>query len=132
MRTRTIRQTATIKAAPHEVYETLMDSRKHSELTGDKAVISRTVGGKFTSFDGWAEGTNLELTPDEKIVQTWRGSDWPEGHYSRATFLLAGGGDGATKLSFVQTGVPEDVYEDVKKGWRDYYWKPLKAMLEKK
>ncbi len=131
MRTRTIRQTATFKVAPHEVYEALMDSRKHSEFTGDKAVISRAVGGKFSAFDGWAEGTNVELVPDRKIVQAWRGSDWPEGHYSQATFALLETA-GNTKLTFTQTGVPEEFYEDVKKGWREYYWKPMKAMLEKK
>ena len=108
-----------------------MDSGKHSEITGDVAVISREMGGKFTTFDGWADGANVELVPDQKIVQTWRGKDWPEGHYSQATISLQDN-EGVTKLAFVQTGVPEDVYEDVKKGWREYYWKPLKAMLEKK
>ena len=131
MRLRTIRQTATFKVSPHEVYEALMDSGKHSEFTGDKAVISRALGGKFTVFDGYAEGTNLELIPDQKIVQFWRASDWPEGHYSRATFDLLETA-GATRLTFTQTGVPEEFFEDIKTGWRQYYWKPLKAMLEKK
>ena len=131
MSTMTIRQTATFKVTPHEVYEALMDSRKHSQFTGGKAHISRVAGGKFSAFDGWAEGTNLELVPDHKIVQAWRGSDWPADHYSRATFALQET-TGATKLSFTQTGVPEEFYEDIKKGWREYYWKPMKEMLERK
>ncbi len=131
MRIRTIRQTATFKATPHEVYEALMDSRKHSEFTGDKADISRVVGGKFSVFDGWAQGTNSELVSDHKIIQAWRASDWPEGHYWEATFVLQGVSD-TTKLTFIQTNVPEEFFEDIKKGWREYYWKPMKAMLEKK
>ena len=130
METKNIRQTVNIKASPHDVYEALMDSKKHSEFTGDKASISRKVGGKFTAFDGYAEGTNRELVPDEKIVQTWRASDWPEGHYSEVTFSLKKVGTG-TRLTFTQTDVPEDQYEDVSQGWRDYYWTPLKEMLEK-
>jgi hypothetical protein len=38
MRTKTIHQSVTFKANPHEVYEMLMDSRKHAQFTGVKAV----------------------------------------------------------------------------------------------
>jgi len=37
-----------------------------SKFTGDKASISRKVGGKFSVFDGYSEGANLELIPDTK------------------------------------------------------------------
>ena len=130
MATKTIRQSVTFRASPHDVYEALMDSRKHAQFTGGKASISRKVGGKFSAFDGYAEGTNLELVPDEKIVQSWRASDWPEGHYSRASFSLKEV-EGGTRLTFTQTGVPEEQSEDVSQGWRDYYWEPMKEMLEK-
>ena len=129
MKTKTIRQTVTFKASPHEVYEALMDSKKHARFTGAAASISREVGGKFTAYDGSLQGENLELVPDAKIVQTWRSDDWPEGHYSRATFSLAKV-EGGTRLTFTQTGVPEDFYEDVKQGWIDYYWEPMKRLLE--
>jgi activator of HSP90 ATPase len=130
MKTVTIRQSAKFKASPHEVYEALMDSRKHSKFTDAKAGISRRIGGKFTAYDGYIEGVNLELVPDEKIVQSWRGSDWPEGHYSKATFTMRQV-EGGTRLTFTQTGVPENQYESISQGWRDYYWKPMKEMLEK-
>ena len=89
METKNIRQTVTFRARPHDVYELLMDSRKHSKLAGDEAKISRKVGGKYHIGD-YIDGVNLELVPDEKIVQTWHGSDWPAGHYSRVTFLFQG------------------------------------------
>jgi len=130
MNTRNIKQSATFKASLHDVYEALMDSVKHSQFTGDKADISREVGGNFTAFGGYSEGVNIKLVQDRKIVQTWRASDWPEGHYSQVTFLLENSEDG-TQLTFTQTGVPEEQYEDISQGWRDYYWKPIKDMLEK-
>lgn len=130
MKTKTINQTVTFKATPHEVYETLMDSKKHAKLVGAEAKISKKVGAKFSIYGGEIEGVNLELVPDKKIVQSWRYSDWPEGHYSKATFLLEESG-GGTKLTFIQTEVPEELYEDVAQGWRDYYWEPMKEMLEK-
>ena len=125
-----IKQSVTIKAKPHDVYEALIDSKKHTQFTGSKAMISRKAGGKFSTFDGYAEGENLELVPDKKIVQSWRAEDWPEGHYSKATFVLkevAGG----TQLIFTQSDVPEEFYDDISQGWKDYYWAPMKEMLEK-
>lgn len=130
MKSRTIRQSATFKATMHAVYEALMDSKKHSQFTGSEARISRKVGGQFTIYGGDIEGVNLELQPDFKIVQSWRFSDWPEGHYSKATFSISEAATG-TRLTFVQTGVPEEVYEDICQGWRDYYWGPMKKMLDK-
>jgi len=131
MKTKTIRQSATFKASAHEVYEMLMDSRKHTDFTGEKAKISRAVGGGFSAYDGYITGSNLELVPDRLIVQSWRGSDWPEGHFSKATFSLAEVG-GRTRLTFRQSGVPEDQYEDIKQGWRDYYWRAMQEKLAKR
>jgi hypothetical protein len=34
-------------------------------------------------------------------------------------------------MTFTQTGVPAQFYEDIKQGWIDYYWTPMKEMLEK-
>ncbi len=129
MNTKNIRQTVTFKASPHDVYEALMDSKKHSEFTGSEASISRKVGGKFKIYGGEIEGENLELVPDEKIVQSWRYSDWPEGHFSKATFAFKAVPEGA-RLTFTQTGVPEEFYEDIRQGWHDYYWGPMKKLLE--
>ncbi len=131
MKTRTIRQQVTLKASPHAVYEALLDSAQHSAFTGAPAVISREVGGAFTVFDGYASGTNLELVPDSRIVQAWRADEegWPAEHYSRATFALRAV-PGGTRLTFTQSGVPAQHYDSIRQGWIDYYWTPMKAMLD--
>ena len=90
-----IKQTVTFKASPHEVYEALMDSKKHAAFTGGKASISREVGGSIMAYDEYITGKNIELVPDQKIVQDWRAVDWPEGYYSRVTFVLTAVPDGA-------------------------------------
>lgn len=129
IKTKTIRQTASFDATPHRIYEMLMDSKLHSAFTGDEAKISRKVGGKFTTFSGWSYGKNLELVKDRKIVQSWRGDDWPKGHYSTVTFKLSRQGNG-TKLEFIQTDVPESQYRDVSDGWKEYYWEKMKGFLD--
>ena len=128
---KTIHQTATFRDSAHAVYELLMDERKHSAFTGGETKISRKAGGKFSISGGDIEGKNLELIPDQKIVQSWRYSDWANGVYSTATFALEELGDN-TRLTFTQTGVPDEHYEDIKQGWKDYYWAPMKQILENK
>ena len=61
---RIIRQSATFHAAPHAVYEALMDSRQHAKFTGSPARMSRKVGGAISAFGGYISGTNLELLTD--------------------------------------------------------------------
>jgi activator of HSP90 ATPase len=129
MKTKTLNEKIIIKADPHDIYEALMDSEKHSELTESVAKISREIGGKFTAFDNWASGKNIELVQDKKIVQTWRGDDWPDNHFSTITFLLEKDGEN-TVIKFLQTDIPDELYEDIKQGWIDYYWDRLKEYLE--
>jgi len=109
MITKTIRQSVTIKVNPHEVYEALMDSRKHSKFTGEKASISRKVGGRCSAYGKYIQGINLDLVSGRRIVQAWRGNDWPKGHYSIATFSLKRIKAG-TRLVFTQIGVPDREY----------------------
>ena len=130
MKTKIIKQKVTFKASPHDVYESIMDAKKHSSFSGSKAKITKKVGDKFLAYDGYIEGTNLKLVQDKEIVQSWRGSDWPNGHYSKARFLLKKSKNG-TALEFTQTEVPAGQYEAIKSGWFEYYWEPMKEMLEK-
>ncbi len=127
---KTIRQSVTVKASPKVVYAALMDSKTHSRFTEAKAVVSRRVGGSFTAYDGYASGKNLELVPGKRIVQTWRANDWPKGVYSRLTVRLQKTGS-STRLTFTQSRIPARHYATIKRGWIEYYWKPMKEMLER-
>jgi len=118
-------------ATPHDIYETLLDEKKHAALTSGEAMIRRFVGGKFTTFDGWATGEQVEFVVDKKIVQTWRAEDWPEGEVSECTYELTAV-TGGTKIVFTQKGVPKSFVKAVTKGWQDYYWKPLQKEFTKK
>jgi activator of HSP90 ATPase len=125
-----IHQTVIFKVSPHEVYEALMDSKKHAAFSGGKARISRKGGGAIMAYDDYITGKNVELIPDQKIVQTWRAVDWPEGCYSRVVFLFTAVPEG-TRLDFTHTDVPEGTEEEFTQGWIDNYWEPMKVFLEK-
>jgi activator of HSP90 ATPase len=125
-----IHQTVTFKVSPHEVYEALMDSKKHAAFSGEKTEISRQVGGAIMAYDEYISGKNIELVPDKKIVQDWRAIDWPEGFFSRVTFELSVVPEG-TRLKFTHSGLPEGTEEEFTQGWIDNYWEPMKVYLEK-
>jgi uncharacterized protein YndB with AHSA1/START domain len=129
--TKTIRHTVTLGAPPKKVYAALIEEKRHAKFTGNAAKISRKVGGALTCYGGHIEGINLELVPAKRIVQAWRTTGWAAGIFSIATFALARAAGGKTKLTFTHLGVPAANAKDLDAGWRTYYWKPLKAYLEK-
>jgi len=94
--------------------------------------MSKEVGGKFSMFSGAVEGENVALTPFNgevaTIVWKWRFSTWQPGHFSTVTIKLEDK-DGGTKLSLVQTAVPEEEQERTQKGWSGLLFDRLKAML---
>jgi activator of HSP90 ATPase len=128
MKTKTIRQTVTFQATPTEVYQMLMDSRKHQSLSGEKANISKRVGGRFTAWGSHITGVNLVLKPGERIVQAWRATGWPPDYYSIAIFELRKIGK-ATKLQFTQIGVPPNRYSGHYRGWIETYWTPMREIF---
>lgn len=130
MQTKTLRQAVTIKTTPDKVYGTFMDSRKHSRFTGSRARISKRIGGEFSVYDDYATGKNLELIPNQLIRQSWRSADWPDGMISEIKLELEATHLG-TRISFTHKGIPPGDYEKIKSGWTEFYWKPLRAYLEK-
>jgi len=132
LKTKAFNQVILFKASPEEIYDALMDSKKHSKFTGSKAVIGKKTGDSFSVYDGYIEGKNIELIPGKKIIQTWKATDegWPEEHYSTIEFIFKKTNEG-TELQFKHTDIPSTVKADYAQGWQDYYWKPMKAILEK-
>ena len=126
---KTISQTVVFKkTTPRQLYSALMDSKKHSVISQGKSQISKKVGEPFSASGGYIQGVNLNLVPDKQITQAWRGTNWPAGHYSVAIFEFEKQGKGA-KLKFTQMSVPDDQYDSISDGWKQYYWDPLKEMF---
>ena len=128
METKTIQQKIILGAPRHKVYEAILDPKIHAEFTQAKAENDIKVGGKFSAYDGFISGTNLELKKDEKIVQRWTTTDLPKGHFTEVIFEFKDH-DKGTELLFTQTNVPDKYYKSLVQGWRDFYWKPLKSFF---
>jgi len=124
MKTKTIKQTAEFKVSPLQVYEALMDPKKHAKFTGESAKINQKEGGSFSVYSGYASGKNIKLVPGKLIVQSWTTTDWPKGHYSEVIFEFQKS-DHGTKMTFTQKDVPEANCASIKDGWKDFYWKRM-------
>ena len=132
MSTKTIKQKVLISAKPVEIYDALLNEQKHSAFTGAKATCDRRVGGKFTAWDGYISGKNIKLENGRHIVQEWKTTEWPRGYKPSTlefTFIPKKNG---TEIKLVQTNVPSTQAENYKKGWVDYYWRPLKKYFRSK
>ncbi len=72
--------TTTIPASPEEIYQAWLDSLGHSEMTGGAATMSDQIGAAVSAWDGYISGRNLELVPGERIVQSWRTTEFADEH----------------------------------------------------
>jgi activator of HSP90 ATPase len=120
-----IHQEIDLNASPQKVYEALLDSKQFTEFSGRTAEINRDIGGAFSLFKGHIIGRNLELVPNQRIVQAWRVVTWPEGAYSIARFDLKAQGSG-THVVLDHIGFPEGLHDHLAQGWDENYWSPLK------
>jgi uncharacterized protein YndB with AHSA1/START domain len=136
-----IHQEPVFKANRKRVYEALTDAGQFSKVVqlgaatrssmslGNKAIeINPGAGGAFTLFGGHIVGRQIELVPNQRIVQAWRVADWNPGVYSIAKFEFTEQGSG-TKIVFDHAGFPAGKAEHLAAGWAMNYWEPLHKYL---
>jgi activator of Hsp90 ATPase protein 1 len=129
MPAKNLRQALTFRAKPNEVYDALVDPTQHARFTGAAAKISGKVGSAFALYDRSLTGFVLAAERGRRLVLAWRSEDWPKGHYSIAQFLLEKS-RGGTRLTFEQFGIPVSDFADIRDGWKQFYWEPLRLYLE--
>jgi uncharacterized protein YndB with AHSA1/START domain len=101
------RTAASFPVPPEVVYAAWLDAAKHAKMTGAPATCDARVGGRFTAWDGYIEGTILELEPGARIVQAWRTSEFPaEANDSRVELHLREA-DGGTQLVLAHSEIPK-------------------------
>jgi activator of HSP90 ATPase len=122
---------AVIPAAPAKIYKAWLSAKGHTAMTGSPAKVSGKVGGKFSAWDGYIFGSTLELTPDSRIVQAWRTSEFadddPDSHLKVDLKAVRGG----TRVTFTHTRIPTGQADSYRQGWEDFYYKPMKEYFSK-
>ena len=116
-------------AGPERVYEALLDQRQFAAFSEAPAEIERVPGGSFTLVRGRVTGRNIELIPNQLIVQAWRVVPWEAGIYSIVRFKLCAKGNG-TRLVLDHSGFPPEDLVARGRGWRRVYFDPLRKYLD--
>lgn len=114
-----------VKASARRIFQLLLDSRQFAALTGAPADIDPTAGGAFSTFGKLIEGRNIELVPDQRIVQAWRPASWEPGIYSIVRFELKPH-NSETMIVLDHTGFPKGDFKHLEWGWNAHYWQPMK------
>ncbi len=114
-----------VPASPAEIYRAWLDSVTHSEMTGGEATMSDEVGADVSAWDGYITGRNLELVPGERIVQSWRTTEFDdEFEDSIVTIVLQETEDG-TLLTLQHSNVPDEHKSYEEGGWQSNYFEPM-------
>ena len=136
-----IHQEIGFKAIRKRVYQALTDPQQFNKVVllsaamqsgmapaGKPVEMSPEAGGAFCAFGGYITGRNVELVPNERMVQAWRAASWGPGQYSIARFEFTEQGSG-TKLVFDHAGFPPGQGAHLAEGWKTNYWEPLEKYL---
>jgi activator of HSP90 ATPase len=111
-----------------------LDSRQHGDMVEGEANIDPQVGGVHSIWDGAITGVTTEIDASKhRIVQEWvyDYDDWPKDQPSLLTIEFKPVSDGRCELHMQHSTVPAQYADDVKLGWEDYYFKPMKAYFGK-
>ena len=119
------------QATPDTIFSTLMNSSRHSQLTGSPAQINAKQWAPFAVFNGAVKGINLTVIPNKKIVQRWQDTSWPENHFSTVTIKLKKASASKTILTLLHTNIPSEHAQKVEDGWHKFYWDKLHTYLKR-
>ena len=116
-----------IPASPSEIYQAWLDSILHSEMTGGEANMSDEVGADVSAWDGYIVGRNLELVPGERIVQSWRTTEFNDAFEDSIITILLRETEEGTLLTLEHSNVPEVHRSYEEGGWQSNYFEPMIA-----
>lgn len=112
-------------ASTQVVYQAWLNSKQHSDMTGGEAIVNGNIGETFTAWDEYISGKNIVLTPNSKIVQSWKTVEFKgDQKDSILEIELIALSPNKTRLVLKHSELlPEDV--KYKQGWIDNYFKPM-------
>lgn len=118
----------TIAASPEEVFAALTNPFQIEIWSGYPAEMKAEKGFVFSLWEGDICGVNIDVKPNRLLVQEWFFGE-TENHSIVTLQLKKEGGD-KTRVELTHTNIPDDVYEEITEGWREYYLGSIKGMLE--
>jgi len=110
---------------PSTIYRDWMSSKGHTLFTGGTAKIDPMPGGKFSAWDGYIWGENLELEIGKRIVQTWTTSNFPDGAAPSKIEVKFDVDPEGCKITLIHTNIPDGQGKEYELGWQEHYFLPM-------
>ena len=122
-----LKQRYEIKAPIGTVWQALVDPEIIEKWSGGPAKMSDKESFEFSLWGGDIHGKNIKVVKNKELVQDWYGGDWDQP--SKVTFRLSED-QGVTEVNLIQENVPDEEFEDIEDGWKQFYLGPILDFLE--
>jgi activator of HSP90 ATPase len=122
-----ISKTYVIKASVESVWNALVSPALIRKWSGSKAKMSPGIGGRFELWNGDIFGRNIDAARNKRLVQEWYSGPWVEPSHVLITLSKIPSG---TRVRLVHKNVPPEELSAISSGWDDFYFGPIKEMLE--
>ncbi|MBI9067533.1 MAG: SRPBCC domain-containing protein [Salinivirgaceae bacterium] len=116
-----------IEAEASEIFLALTNPFTIELWSDAPAKMDAKEGTEFELWDGDICGKNLKVIENKELVQEWYFDDLAEP--SIVTIKLHPEKTG-TSVELNHTNIPEDAYENINEGWREYYIGAIKRFFE--
>lgn len=116
-----------IAADPEEVFAALTNPFQIELWSGYPADMKAETGYVFSLWEGDITGINLEVIANRLLLQEWFFGEQEERSIVRIELKKSGA---QTALTLTHTNIPDEAYEEITEGWREYYLGSVKNMLE--
>jgi activator of HSP90 ATPase len=126
-----IKISATFPVKSKKIYDAWLNGKEHTAMTGSSATASNKIGGKFTAWDKYICGKNLELVPNKRILQAWRSTEFSKDQLDSYLLVKFEEAKNGTKVSIIHSEIPDGTGSSFKKGWKDFYFAPMKKYFDK-
>jgi activator of HSP90 ATPase len=128
----TIKLTKTFKVKPAVIYSAWLSSKTHTGMTGGIAKVNSKLNGKFSAWDEYITGKTIELKENKRIVQHWRTTEFPADAPDSILEIKLLATQKGTKLIMSHKNIPAGQSAGYKKGWKDFYFKPMQEYFKLK
>ena len=116
---KTIHYQFDIPAPAEEVYRAITNPFTIELWSGFSAEMKLEKESEFSLFDGDISGKVIDFEENKLLKQEWFFGDQEE--KSVVTMTLKGKGE-KTHVDLLHENIPEEAFEDMKVGWKKYYW----------
>lgn len=122
-----LRKTIHIKVPREEVYNAITNPLTIELWSGYEARMEDKPGSEFSLFDGDISGKIQTLDPPSLLEQVWDFEGQEKDSIVRIELFDE---SGKTRVELSHTCIPDEAFENIETGWKEYYLGALKSYLE--